>query len=572
LKFNQTLTDEYKNDNLEKINTVCSQSVSYHLPLRIVVHRDIDNNTFITNRTIEELLEETNLRLLQSGTDVRFYLIRSPVYINNSEFANGDLINAQELEMFVAQHNSNQFTMHLVDDGGGSAEPPNLPFNSNSWVGSQDVDIGAVTQARLERVAGTMAHELGHNLGLEHTHKAGRLGSEVFNGDNANVWRKCLQESVTRRTTNFWYKGCTSTDQMQKCEVNGDFLCDTQADPNMGNAGDVTYNDNPNSSDGDIAPCDYRLPEEGVYRMDRRDDLWTPHARNVMAYGNRRCRNFFSTGQKGIMYDNASSTFSDNVTNIVGSNSISCTSNRGYSIRGIWGATYTWTVSSGLRIMSGQGTSSLSLRGKAGYSNNQIVSLNVSKPYGNYCFNKNINLTSPSNSGYISGQLSMVSGGQGNFYAVGFGSGVSYNWGVSGSGWSIISESGNYARIKAGSNSGIVSVTASNACGNNYKYKNVIVGGGSDCDNIPYAISPNPTSDYMTLAPIEPPCPIRLISSEKPTAAYQYSIFNKYGKRIMSSDFEEKVDIDLRSLKKDYYKLVLIKNGKVILQESFIKE
>lgn len=140
LKFNKTLNNEYKNDNLEKMNTVCSQSVSYHLPLRIVVHRDIDNNTFITNQTIEELLEETNLRLLQSGTDVRFYLIRSPVYINNSEFANGDLTNAQELDMFVAQHNSNQFTMHLVDDGGGSAVPPNLPFNSNSWVGSQDVD------------------------------------------------------------------------------------------------------------------------------------------------------------------------------------------------------------------------------------------------------------------------------------------------------------------------------------------------------------------------------------------------------------------------------------------------
>ena len=222
--------------------------------------------------------------------------------------------------------------------------------------------------------------------------------------------------------------------------------------------------------------------------------------------------------------------------------------------------------------MSGQGTSSLTLRGKSGYSNNQIISLNVSTPYGNYCFNKNINLTSPSNSGYISGQSSMASGGQGSFYAVGFGSGVSYNWGVSGIGWSIISESGNYARIKAGSNSGIVSVTVSNACGSNYEYKNVSVGSGGDCDNIPYAISPNPTSDYLTLAPIDPPCPIGFDSSEKTTNIYQYSIFNKYGKHIMSSDFDEEVEIDLRSLKKDYYKLVLIKNGKVILQESFIKE
>ena len=66
-------------------------------------------------------------------------------------------------------------------------------------------------------------HEIGHTLGLLHTHES-RSGS--WNGEAGN----CYQESVSRtRTQGF---GCFGTLGKKKCEANGDYLCDTDAAPN----------------------------------------------------------------------------------------------------------------------------------------------------------------------------------------------------------------------------------------------------------------------------------------------------------------------------------------------------
>ncbi len=74
--------------------------------------------------------------------------------------------------------------------------------------------------------ATSMAHELGHYLGLFHTHQ--------FTG--GNTW--CLREPVTRGATgdpaclvfpvNFSWLPIKP-----RCSYTGDFLCDTEADPNM---------------------------------------------------------------------------------------------------------------------------------------------------------------------------------------------------------------------------------------------------------------------------------------------------------------------------------------------------
>ena len=48
LKFNQIITDEY-NVQSRSINSICQQTVRYHLPLRIVVHRDANNNNNVNN-------------------------------------------------------------------------------------------------------------------------------------------------------------------------------------------------------------------------------------------------------------------------------------------------------------------------------------------------------------------------------------------------------------------------------------------------------------------------------------------------------------------------------------------
>jgi hypothetical protein len=77
LQFNQIITDEFNNQS-KSTNSICPQTVRYHLPLRIVVHRDVDNNTLINNNTIDRLVEEMNERFEESGTEIRLLFNKRP--------------------------------------------------------------------------------------------------------------------------------------------------------------------------------------------------------------------------------------------------------------------------------------------------------------------------------------------------------------------------------------------------------------------------------------------------------------------------------------------------------------
>jgi hypothetical protein len=96
----------------------------------------------------------------------------------------------------------------------------------------------------------TMGHEAGHCLGLYHTFETA-FGSE----------------NVTRNPANSCYD----------CDVDGDLLCDTPADPNG------TVDAACNFTSGGSTSCD------GL--------SYNPMTNNVMAYGNRACRNTFTNSQ-----------------------------------------------------------------------------------------------------------------------------------------------------------------------------------------------------------------------------------------------------------------------------------
>ncbi len=96
-----------------------------------------------------------------------------------------------------------------------------------TWLGDQ-VFISAAGPAN------TLAHEIGHMLGLSHTHD-GVFEPELVDGSN--------------------------------CTIGGDMLCDTPADPNLATPGYV------------IAPCQY----VGTI-TDANGDLYTPMLNNVMSY------------------------------------------------------------------------------------------------------------------------------------------------------------------------------------------------------------------------------------------------------------------------------------------------
>jgi len=91
----------------------------------------------------------------------------------------------------------------------------------------------------------TFAHEMGHFLSLYHTHGVDFNQSELVNGTN--------------------------------CEIAGDEICDTPADPNLL---------------GEVNNCAYDGNEK-----DANGDMYQPDVHNIMSYSKPDCRYEFSDGQ-----------------------------------------------------------------------------------------------------------------------------------------------------------------------------------------------------------------------------------------------------------------------------------
>lgn len=106
----------------------------------------------------------------------------------------------------------------------------------------------------------TLAHELGHALGLYHTHEWFLFGTEKVDGSN--------------------------------CSTAGDLLCDTPADPGL--SGNVDYN------------CNYTGTD-----VDPNGQTYTPDPQNMMSYSTDNCRAYFSSDQHARMRYYANSTYKD---------------------------------------------------------------------------------------------------------------------------------------------------------------------------------------------------------------------------------------------------------------------
>lgn len=99
-------------------------------------------------------------------------------------------------------------------------------------------------------VSSTLAHEIGHYLGLLHTHETSH-GAELVNGTNSHKA--------------------------------GDFLSDTPADPNL--RGLV-----------DARTCTYKGK-----KTDANKEPYRPDVRNIMSYSEKNCRKKFSQGQCNLI-------------------------------------------------------------------------------------------------------------------------------------------------------------------------------------------------------------------------------------------------------------------------------
>jgi alpha-tubulin suppressor-like RCC1 family protein len=139
-----------------------------------------------------------------------------------------------------------------------------------------------------------------------------------------------------------------------------------------------------------------------------------------------------------------------------------------YSITAVAGASsYTWSVSTGIVINSGQGTTAVSISTSAGFSSG-TVSVKANSACGSSALRTITIRSTPLQPGTISGPINNLCGAGSSTYSIAAVSGASsYNWVVP-SGWGITANTGTSITVSRPASfvSGTISVTAVNTCGN----------------------------------------------------------------------------------------------------------
>ncbi len=340
----------------------------------------------------------------------------------------------------------------------------------------------------------TLAHEIAHNLGVEHTHN----GRWPCNGDNETC-ADCWQEPVSRSMNQpFW---CGNFNGKKKCEVNGNKLCDTAGEPKIDGYVDFNCSYDPNWNQG------------GGDERDNWGVTWRPNTRNIMSYSRRICRDQFTYGQIGVMLDELSKNRFDFKSttaqfSISGPTKVCPNQSYTYSIpsQSTSSVYYLWQIPDGWSIL-GQGNRTVTITPTLNYIDHTIydpIRGGSVAPLKTTVDNLQLSI-----SGY-----SEIPGD--NFcrsYYAEYYAGATYTWTTSAPMWSGVVICGgqgtNIVRVRAApfSPSFYLNASASNVCGtiiNASKY--ITVGNGGDVpmpivnpgDDI--SVYPNPVSSFLNIS------------------------------------------------------------------------
>ncbi len=234
------------------------RTIFYQVPLKFWIYRKSDKTGGASDQEIKTYIMNLNFYNAKNNTGFRYYL-QDVEYINSDRHT----IMGYYWELgwqTMLNKEDNCINVHIVDE---------INKMGNKLFGTYNYLSEAVVVKRVSS-ATSLTHEIGHYFGLFHPHR---------NWDK----RKGKQEPVSRTRR---FDGIF--DKRIMCEVNGDALCDTPAEPSLSN--DVTEN------------CLYT----GM-QFDKWGDQYKPNTDNIMSYPTyRQCRKNFTAGQIAVMLKTAS--------------------------------------------------------------------------------------------------------------------------------------------------------------------------------------------------------------------------------------------------------------------------
>lgn len=211
-----------------------SSSCINYAPIKAHIIRRSDGTDGMTELELHDAVDQMNVRF--EAACAAFFICGSINYIDDDSYFD---LNTQDEQALTSTNNeTNIINIYFAN----SVSNGSLSYCGYTYFpGGQDVIIMNNSCATN---GSTLSHEMGHFFGLAHTHAG---NNELVDGSN--------------------------------CSTAGDGMCDTPADPQLGNS--VVNTD-----------CNYIGTA-----IDANGDTYNPNPQNLMSYSRKNCRDYFSPEQ-----------------------------------------------------------------------------------------------------------------------------------------------------------------------------------------------------------------------------------------------------------------------------------